>query len=398
MAEGTKTLDNTRFSRLVMANIRNYSMFIMLGLIFIVFAFLTGGINFTARNVTNIIIQNSYILILAVGMVLVIIVGNIDLSVGSVAAFTGAISAMIFNTGLGILPTIFLSIAAGLVIGVFQGFWIAYARIPAFIVTLAGMLLFRGLTYIITNVSPISLRNDQFKQITSGSITAPWLTIGGNHYLALIVGAAFILFYIVFAAAGRRAQKRMEFEVVPFGYFVIKTLFLAVLIGILSWKFSVYRGIPTVVLVLGIVVGLFVFITRKTVLGRYIYAVGGNARSAKLSGINSERVVFMVHIIMGGLAGLAGLVFTGYMNSALPQAGNLFELDAIAACFIGGASASGGIGTIIGAITGGLVMGVINNGMSLMNIGADWQYVVKALVLLFAVLYDIYTRRKSGLG
>jgi putative multiple sugar transport system permease protein len=379
-------------------NIRNYSMFLMLALIFIVFSLLTGGVNFTARNITNIFIQNSYILILAVGMVLVIIIGNIDLSVGSFAAFVGAISAMLYNTGMGLFLTILLTIVVGLAIGVFQGFWIAYAHIPAFIVTLAGMLLFRGLTYIITNVSPISLKDDGFKQITSGSITIEALKVNNYHLLAIIVGAVIALAFIFSSFRTRANRRKRGFTEQPIQLFMIKIVFIVILIALLSWKFAAYRGIPTVVVVLAIVVSLFVFITKNTVIGRYIYAVGGNARSAKLSGINSEKVMFIVHVIMGGITGLAGLVFTGYMNSALPQAGLNFELDAIAACFIGGASTSGGIGTIIGAITGALVMGVINNGMSLMNIGAEWQSVVKALVLLFAVLYDIYTRRKAGLS
>ncbi len=398
MANPTTDGGQVTFLQLAKENVRNYSMFIMLGLIFTVFAVLTGGVNFTSRNITNIFIQNSYILILAVGMVLVIIIGNIDLSVGSLCAFTGAISAMIYNTGIPIIPTIFLSILVGAGVGVWQGMWIAYAKIPAFIVTLAGMLLFRGLTYIITNVTPVSLRDDGFKQITSGSITIESMNIGGLHTLALLVGAVLTIFFILFSIRGRNEKMKRGFDVLPLRYFILKLVFIVAMIGLLSYKFADYRGIPTIALVLGIVIAVFVFITKNTVIGRYIYAVGGNSRSAKLSGINSELVTFVVHVIIGGLAGLSGMVFTGYMNSALPQAGNLFELDAIAACFIGGASASGGIGTIIGAITGGLVMGVINNGMSLMNIGADWQYVVKALVLLLAVYYDIYTRRKSGLG
>jgi len=389
--------EQVTFLELAKTNVRNYSMFLMLALIFIVFSVLTGGVNFTSRNITNLFIQNSYILILAVGMVLVIIIGNIDLSVGSLCAFTGAISAMIYNTGLGMVPTLIFSVLIGLGIGMFQGFWIAYLKIPAFIVTLGGMLLFRGLTYIITNVSPISLRNNEFRRISSGSITIQALNVGGFHYFALLVGAVLIVLYLVLSFWSRNEKIKNNFEVLPFRYFVMKLVFTVGLIALLFYKFADYRGIPTVAVVLAVVIALFVFITKSTILGRYIYAVGGNAKSAKLSGINSERVIFIVHTIMGGLSALAGLVFTAYMNSALPQAGQLFELDAIASCFIGGASASGGVGTIIGAITGGLVMGVINNGMSLMNIGADWQYVVKASVLLLAVLYDTTTRRRSGL-
>jgi putative multiple sugar transport system permease protein len=386
------------FRQLIKDNIRKFSMFIMLGLIFIVFSLLTGGINFSPRNVANIFMQNSYILILAAGMVLVIIVGNIDLSVGSIVAFAGAISAMLYNTGMGLPLTVVLTMIVGIGIGIWQGFWIAFMRIPAFIVTLAGMLLFRGLTYVITNVSPISLQDDGFRQITSGFITIESLHVGGTHYFVWLVAAVLAVLYLAASVRARRNKVRKGFEILPLSAFALKNLFVIGMVALLSWKFAQFRGLPIIVIVLAVVVGVLTFVTDRTVIGRYIYAVGGNARSAKLSGINSEMVVFVVHVMMGSLAGLAGLVFAGYMNSALPQAGQMFELDAIAACFIGGASASGGIGTIIGAIIGGLVMGVINNGMSLMNIGADWQYVVKALVLLFAVFYDIYTRRKAGLA
>ncbi len=393
-----KNVNHESVRTLIKNNIRNYSMVLMLALIMIVFSFLTNGVNLNSRNFTNIFIQNSYILLLAVGMVLVIIIGNIDLSVGSVAAFIGAISAMLYNTGMGMIATVVFSILIGLAIGAFQGAWVAYLKIPAFIVTLAGMLLFRGLTYIITNVTPISLMDDNFKQIASGMANIPGLTVGNTYYSAILVGVVVLIVYVAAELQGRRAKVKNDFQVSSLGLFVFKMAVIGALVMGLSQRFATYRGIPNVVIVLGVTVLVFNFITKSTVIGRYIYAVGGNARSAKLSGINSELVVFLVHVIMGGLTGLAGVVFTGYMNSALPQAGNLFELDAIAACFIGGASASGGIGTVIGAIVGGLVMAAINNGMSLMNIGAPWQYVVKASVLLLAVFYDIYTRRKSGLG
>ncbi len=391
-------VNRANFRTLIKNNIRNYSMVLMLALIMIAFAFLTNGVNLNSRNFTNIFIQNSYILLLAVGMVLVIIIGNIDLSVGSVVAFVGAISAMLYNTGIGMVATVTISIIIGIIIGAFQGVWIAYVKIPAFIVTLAGMLLFRGLTYIITNVTPIALKDDGFKEIASGMANIASLDKGDFYITALIVGLAVFVLYLISELQSRNNKIKHQFEVSPMGAFLLKIIIIGVLIMALSWKFATYRGLPNVVIVLGVTILIFSFISNNTVLGRYIYAVGGNARSAKLSGINSERVVFIVQLIMGGLTGLSGVVFTGYMNSALPQAGNMFELDAIAACFIGGASASGGIGTVIGAIVGGFVMAAINNGMSLMNIGAPWQYVVKALVLLLAVFYDIYTRRKSGLG
>lgn len=391
-------IEQISFLGLAKQNLRKLSMFIMLGLILLVFAVLTNGVNLTPRNITNIFIQNSYILILAVGMVLVIIIGNIDLSVGSVVAFSGALSAMLYNTGIGLIPTLLLSLLIGAAIGVFQGFWIAFVGIPAFITTLAGMLFFRGLTYIITNVSPISLRDDGFKKIASGSLNIPGFTIGSMDGLSIVVMVIAVALVVFFTLHRRRKEISNGFTVLAMRYTVLKIVSLSALIIFVSLRFAAYRGIPTVALVLFIVTAIFVFLTNNTVIGRYIYAVGGNAKSAKLSGINSEQVVFITHIIMGVLCGLSGVVFTAYMNSALPQAGNQFEMDAIASCYIGGAAASGGIGTIIGAITGGLVMGVINNGMSLMNIGADWQYVVKASILLLAVFYDIWSRRKSGLG
>lgn len=391
-------IEQISFLGLAKQNLRKLSMFIMLGLILLVFAVLTNGVNLTPRNITNIFIQNSYILILAVGMVLVIIIGNIDLSVGSVVAFSGALSAMLYNTGIGLIPTLLLSLLIGAAIGVFQGFWIAFVGIPAFITTLAGMLFFRGLTYIITNVSPISLRDDGFKKIASGSLNIPGFTIGSMDGLSIVVMVIAVVLVVFFTLHRRRKEISNGFSVLPLRYTILKVASLSALIIFVFLRFAAYRGIPTVGLVLFIVTAIFVFLTNNTVIGRYIYAVGGNAKSAKLSGINSEQVVFITHIIMGVLCGLSGVVFTAYMNSALPQAGNQFEMDAIASCYIGGAAASGGIGTIIGAITGGLVMGVINNGMSLMNIGADWQYVVKASILLLAVFYDIWSRRKSGLG
>ena len=398
MASSAAQIEQISFFTLAKQNMRKLSMFLVLGLILIIFAILTGGVNLTPRNISNIFIQNSYILILTVGMVLVIIIGNIDLSVGSVVAFLGALSAMIYNTGIGVIPTLILSLLLGALIGTYQAFWIAYMHIPAFIVTLAGMLLFRGLTYIVTNVTPISLIDDNFKQIASGSLNIKGFTVAGLDGLSIVVALSLIILLTYFILQTRNKHINHGFTVYPFRFTMAKIVALSALIIFVFYEFSAYRGIPTVFVVLIVITAIFVFITNNTVIGRYIYAVGGNAKSAKLSGINSEQVVFITHVIMGLLCGLSGMVFAAYMNSALPQAGLNFELDAIASCFIGGAAASGGIGTIIGAITGGLVMGVINNGMSLMNIGADWQYVVKATILLLAVFYDIMSRRKSGLG
>ncbi|GHT86792.1 sugar ABC transporter permease [Spirochaetia bacterium] len=378
------------------SNIKSYSMFLMLAVILIIFAVLTGGINLTPRNFTNIFIQYSYVLILAVGMVQVIIVLGIDLSVGSVCAFIGAISAIVYNTGIGMGPSLVVALLVGLGVGAFQGFWIAYLQIPAFIVTLAGMMLFRGLSYIVTNISPIALKGDSYKQLASGFF--PNLMVGDTDLTPLFVGAAICIIFVVADCIGRKSKIENKFEVPPAPLFIGKLVLVCVLVMALAQRFSAYRGLPVIVAVLGITIFIFNFMMRNTILGRYIYAVGGNARSAKLSGINSDFVIFLVFCIMGMLTGLAAVVSTGYMNTALPQAGNQFEMDAIAACYIGGVSASGGIGTVVGVIIGGLIMSVINNGMLLMNMGAAWQQVVKAIIVLLAVFYDVYTRRKAGLN
>lgn len=393
-----KRTSSISFRSLIKSNIKNYSMVIMLAVIMIIFAILTDGVNLNSRNITNIFMQNCHILLLATTMILLIITCNIDLSCPATCAFIGAISAMLYNTDIGMFPTVLISVMVSVMIYAIQGYLVAYLKMPAFIVTLGFLLLFRGLVYIITNVTPISLKDDNFKKIASGMVDIPALTVDKVHYTAVAVGAILFLVYIVADVASRRKKVRYNFDVSPLVVFIGKIAVVGALIGAISWKFATYRGIPIAVVVLGCTVGIFTFITKNTVLGRYIYAVGGNARSAKLSGINSEMVTFIVFLMMGAVSGLAGVMFTGYMNSALPQAGAMFDMDSIAACYIGGASATGGIGTVMGAIIGGLVMAGINNGMSLMNIAAQWQYVVKAVILLLAVFYDIYTRRKSGLG
>lgn len=400
-----KAIRTTNIRTLIRNNIRNYSMFLILALIMVIFAPMVNWRNFSARNFTNIFFQYSYVLILAVGMVQCIIILGIDLSVGSVAAFVGALSAMVYNLGVGMPLTVVSALLMGLAIGAFQGFWIAYLNIPAFIVTLAGMMLFRGLTYIVTNINPITLKDDGYSYLATGTVDEVLklkpIVDTGNFRLfpaALIVGGGLVLLFIVAQVFARRRKISNGFEVSSAPIFIGKLVIIGALVLALAERFAEYRGLPIVVLVVGVTVFVFHFILNNTVLGRYIYAVGGNSRSAKLSGINSEFINFIVFCFMGMLAGLAAVVSTGYMNTALPQAGLNFEMDAIAACYIGGVSAAGGIGTVVGVIVGGLVMSAINNGMSLMNLGQHYQYVVKAMVVLLAVLYDVYTRRKAGLG
>jgi putative multiple sugar transport system permease protein len=296
--------------------------------------------------------------------------------------------------------TVLASILIGVVIGAYQGMWVAFGKMPAFIVTLSGMLLFRGLTYIITKVNPVSLKDINYSLLSTGTLDEILKTGRIGSYLPMAIIAAIVILVVFYFAefSSRRNKIANGFEVTPMALLIIKLLVISALALGLADRFARSRGLPVVVIVLGITIFVFHFILNNTVLGRYIYAVGGNPRSAKLSGINSEMVIFIVFLFMGGLTGLAAVIFTGYMNTALPQSGNLFELDTIAACYIGGVSAGGGIGTVIGVIVGGLVMSAINNGMLLMNLGVYYQYVVKALILVLAVFYDVYTRRKAGLG
>jgi len=336
-------------------------------------------------------------------MVQCIIICGIDLSVGSVIAFVGAISVMIYNTGVGMFVTVIASLLMGIAVGAFQGWFIAYPKIPPFIATLAGMLLFRGLTYIVTKISPINPKDDIYSYLSTGTIDYDLLHMEdpifyGHHPTPFIFALIIIVILCIVELKNRKTKIAHGHTVSPMAVTIVKLALFSIFLLVLAERFASYLGLPIIIIVLLVTVGLFHFIMKNTVLGRYIYAVGGNERSAKLSGINTEFVTFIVYCIMGALTGLAAVVSTGYMNSALPQAGNMFEMDAIAACYIGGVSATGGIGTVIGVVIGGLVMSAINNGMTLMNLGAHYQYVVKALVVLLAVFYDVYSRRKAGLG
>jgi putative multiple sugar transport system permease protein len=339
-------------------------------------------------------------------MVQCIIILGIDLSVGSVCAFVGALSMMVYNsTGGNMVFALVAALLMGACIGAFQGIWVAFAKLPAFIVTLAGMMLFRGLTYIVTNIAPVSPKTPGYDRLATGILDevlglGPIIDNGSTRLYPtpLIIGALIIIAFIVSEFLSRKKRIKNGFEVSPTGVFVAKLVILSLLVFALADRFARYRGLPIVLIVLGITVSLFYFILNNTVLGRYIYAVGGNSRSAKLSGISPELINFVVFSFMGLLAGLAAVVSTGYMNTALPQAGLNFEMDAIAGCYIGGVSAAGGVGSVIGVLVGSLVMSAINNGMVLMNLGTHYQYVVRATILLLAVFYDVYTRRKTGMG
>ncbi|HWJ77888.1 MAG TPA: multiple monosaccharide ABC transporter permease [Niallia sp.] len=375
---------------------RQYSMIIALVFIMVLFQILTDGLLLKPLNITNLILQNSYILVLAVGMLLVIVTGHIDLSVGSIAAFVGAISAiMMVNYDFSPIVAIIISLVLGAVIGAWQGFWIAYVRIPAFIVTLAGMLLFRGLTMIVLEGKSIAPFPESFQKISSGFI--PDISSGGSvHLLTILIGVALSIIFIITQWKSRSTQLKHQFDVQPFGVFLSKVIGLVLILNIFTFVLATYEGIPNILIILAVLIVIYTFVTNKTKAGRHIYAIGGNEKAALLSGIKTKKMTFMVFVNMGVLSALSGLLFAARLNAATPKAGNLFELDAIAACFIGGASAYGGIGTIPGAIIGGLVMGVMNNGMSLLGLGIDWQQGIKGLVLLAAVAFDIYNKNKAN--
>ncbi|ANF98695.1 ABC transporter permease [Paenibacillus bovis] len=369
-------------------------MIIALVFIMLLFEILTGGLLLKPINITNLILQNSYILVLAIGMVLVIITGHIDLSVGSIAAFVGAISAIFMvNWQMNPVLAVILSIVIGGLIGAWQGFWVAYVRIPAFIVTLAGMLLFRGLTMVVLEGQSISPFPNGFQKISSGFV--PDFTNAATNIVAIIAGIALSVLYIVTELRNRASQRKYNFATGSQGLFIAKLIAVVAIINLFTFVLASYAGIPTILVLLFLLIIIYSFVMNKTVMGRHVYAIGGNEKAAGLSGVKTKKVTFWVFVNMGVLAAISGLIFAARLNAATPRAGTNFELDAIAACFIGGASASGGIGTVFGAIIGGLVMGVLNNGMSLVGLGIDWQQGIKGLVLLLAVAFDIYNKNKG---
>lgn len=381
--------------RFVKQNLKQNAMYVALIIIIVFFQINTKGVLLQPQNVNNLILQNSYVLVLAMGMMFVIISGYVDLSVGSIVAIIGAIGGWLMVTmKMPTVPAILILLVLGIAIGAFHGVFIAYMRIPPFIVTLAGMLLFRGLTMVILGGRTLTPYPKLYEGISNGFV-GDLLKIEGINGTAivftalLIIGAAFRVFQ------RRIQQKKYELEPPRLIWDILKILLSALFIGFIGYSLAKYKGIPVVLVLIGVLFAVYNFIAAKTVLGRRVYAMGGNEKAARLSGINTKRMMFTVYTNMGFMAAIAGIVFSARLNAATPKAGNGFELDAIAACFIGGASASGGIGTVMGAIIGALVMGVINNGMSIMGIGIDWQQAIKGLVLLAAVAFDVLTKESN---
>ncbi|RSS16131.1 sugar ABC transporter permease [Streptomyces sp. WAC05458] len=377
-------------------NMRQYGMLIALGLIVALFAVWSDGDLLLPRNVSNLVLQNSYILILAIGMMLVIISGHIDLSVGSLTAFTGAMAAVLMvENDLPWPVAVLLCLAIGAAAGAAQGFFIAYLGIPSFIVTLAGMLLFRGLTEIFLEGQTLGPFPKDLQKVANGFL--PEVGPETNyHNLTLLLGFALIAFVIYQEVRDRKRQQEFALEVLPAKLFLLKLVALVSAVLVVTLLLASYKGAPIVLLILGVLVVGFGYLMRNAIIGRHIYAIGGNLPAAKLSGVKDKKVTFLVFLNMGMLAALAGLVFAARFNAASPKAGLNFELEAIAASFIGGASMSGGVGTVLGAIIGGLGLGVLNNGMNLVGIGTDWQQVSKGAVLLAAVGFDVWNKRRVG--
>jgi len=375
-------------------NVREYGMLLSLVAIMAFFQVMTDGTLLKPLNVTNLVLQNSYIVIMALGMLLVIVAGHIDLSVGSVCGFVGALAAVLMvRYDWNFVPATLVCLATGAVIGGVQGWFVAFLRIPSFIVTLAGMLVFKGLALALLQGESVGPFPQTFQLLSSGFI--PDMFEGAElriSSLALGVVVAFVLFAMKLRERAAHVRHGMEEE--PGAFFLAKQIVFSAVIVWFCWLMASYKGLPNVLIVMFALMVAYDFVTRRTTIGRRIYALGGNAKAARLSGIKTERLAFLTFVNMGALAALAGLVFAARLNTATPKAGLGFELDVIAACFIGGASASGGVGRVLGAVIGAFVMGVMNNGMSILGVGIDYQQVIKGIVLLAAVCVDVYNKNK----
>jgi putative multiple sugar transport system permease protein len=380
-------------------NLRQYMMLLMIVAIIAMFQLLTNGKLLNPMNVSNIIFQNAYVVLLAVGMLCCILTGgNIDLSVGSIVAFVAACAGtFIISWKWNPYVSMLLCLGVGILIGMWQGFWIAYVRIPPFIVTLAGMLVFRGLTLVSLNGLTLAPFPPQFLKFSTGFVgdffafLNPFgLRNATSLVLGALIGAVFVVMQVISYLGRRRKGYAVEN---PFVLAARLVLVLAAVIA-LFFKLGQYRGMPTVLITLGVVLLIYTFITTRTVIGRHLYALGGNEKAARLSGVKTKGLLFLAYVNMGFLASMAGLVFASRLNAASPQTGTGFEMDAIAACYIGGASAYGGIGTVGGALIGALIMGILNNGMSIMGIDSNSQQVIKGMVLLVAVAFDVISKQQ----
>ena len=399
----------TEVKDLLTHNLRTSGIYIAFVAIILIFTFTTGGTLLSPENVTNIILQNAHILIMALGMILVIVGGHIDLSVGSVLAFASAVSAVVvIKMGMPWWVGVVAAIVVGIVVGVWQGFWVAYVGIPAFIVTLAGMLLFRGLTYLVLDNVSLSPFPHGYREVASGFLDGIFgsITISEGEGLkavpvtadifTLVIGVLAVIGLVVSSLRTRRTRQSYNQGVESNFLFVLKLVLVSAVILAFTWALAYNRGFPYVLITVAVLILIYNVVTNRTVFGRHVYSVGGNLSAARLSGVSVRSVNFWVMVNMGFLTGIAAAVFSSRSNGAQPGMGNMFELDVIAACFIGGASTMGGVGRVGGALVGGLVMAVMTNGMQLMGVPQSLQLVIKGLVLLLAVAFDIYNKRRAG--
>lgn len=392
MKESTKT--STKVSTVV----KKYTMTIALVVVFIFFTLLTGGRLLYAQNISNLLLQNAYVLVMACGMLLCILTGgNVDLSVGATLCLVGAVAAQLMGKGsLDALPTIIIAMAIACLIGVWQGFWIGYIHIPPFIATLAGMFLFRGLARVVLASKTVNIQNNAFLNTFISYVDIPGLDSKTFHLSALFVGVAVAILLTIFSIISRANKTKKKYEVESIAATITKIVIIDALVILYSWKLANYKGIPVMLLWILLVVLIFAFITSKTAFGRYFYAVGGNEKAAKLSGIDPRKVYFWAYFLMSVLAGFSGLLVSARIGSVDGNMGNSYEMDAIGACFIGGASAYGGSGTVPGVMVGAILLGVINQGMSIYGLPDEWQYVIKGAVLLVAVIFDVVSNHKVG--
>ena len=377
--------------------VQKYTMIIVLVLVVAFFTIQTGGKLLMPQNITNIISQNAYVFVLATGMLLCILTGgNIDLSVGSVVCFAGTIGAVLMHKELNMWLAVIVMMVVGLLIGAWQAFWIAYVHIPPFITTLSGMMVFRGLANVVLQGKTMSVTNEKFVQIFGGGANCYLLKDNAASVLCLIVGAVSCVLFIFFTLRSYTVRKKAGLQTDSTAKLLIKLIAISAVIIFFAFKLSQYKGIPTALVWVALVVAIYTYITSKTTIGRHLYAVGGNETATQLSGINTKKIYFFAYTNMGVLAALAGIMTIARLTSAQPTYGQNYEMDAIGSCFIGGASAYGGIGTVPGVIVGAVLMGVINIGMSIMGVDANYQKVVKGLVLLAAVIFDVVSKKKRS--
>ncbi|WP_413375850.1 sugar ABC transporter permease [Alkalihalobacillus sp. 1P02AB] len=385
----------TEARTLISENIRDYGMYIALLIIILTFTILTDGLFISSRNISNLLDSAGYIAVLAVGVMLVIVIRHIDLSIGFLAGFLGAIAAiLLMEFGLPVYLVIPIILIIGCFAGLFTGFLVAKVGIPAFVATLAGWLIYRGAILLATEKSgTIIITNDSFNAIGNGYIPSV-MQIGGLHLLSLILGGVAIVLYIYSAISNRKNKIKYDFEVVSKEIFIIYLVLVSSIMACITWILAGYNGFSWTVIIMLLVVIIYHFITTKTVLGRHIYAVGSNPEAAHLSGINVKKITLIVFGSMGLLSALSGILFTARLQAATTTAGTLFELDAIAAAYVGGVSAAGGVGKVTGAIIGAIVMASLTSGMNLLGVGIAYQYIIKGGVLALAVIFDVMTRRK----